>query len=429
MNTAVIVGAQWGDEGKGKIVDLLTPQADVVVRFQGGANAGHTLLVGERKVVLHLIPSGILHPTVECLIGNGVVLDPAACLEEIGRCDALVGKVQGRLWISEQAHVVLPHHREIDTLRERLAGERKIGTTGRGIGPTYEAKAARRGLRCAELIDPDQLAKRLREILPDLNATIEKLLGGVAPGIEATIESYRQFGHRLRPFITDTAARLHSALRAGKRVLFEGAQGTALDLDHGTYPYVTSSTTVAAGACSGSGVGPTAIRQVIGVAKAYSTRVGSGPFPTELTDDVGVHLQQRGAEFGATTGRVRRCGWIDLVALRHAVRVNGLTGLALSKVDVLEGLESVKMAVAYQLHGHQIQTVPARVDHLARVQPIYEEVPGWTGSCHGAQSRADLPPPLQHYLERLETLIEVPIVLLSFGPEREEHLVLRPLFE
>lgn len=429
MSTVVIVGAQWGDEGKGKIVDLLTPQVDVVVRFQGGANAGHTLLVGDRKLVLHLIPSGILHAQVECLIGNGVVLDPAACLEEMARCDALVGGVQGRLWISEQAHVVLPHHREIDTLRERLAGERKIGTTGRGIGPAYEAKAGRRGLRCAELIDPDQLAKRLREILPDCNATIEKMLGGVAPGIEATIESYRQFGLRLKPYVTDTAARLYGAIRSGKRVLFEGAQGTALDLDHGTYPFVTSSTTVAAGACSGSGVGPTAIRQVLGVAKAYSTRVGSGPFPTELTDEVGVHLQQRGAEFGATTGRVRRCGWIDVVALRHAVRVNGLTGWALSKVDVLEGLATIKLAIAYQLDGHQIDTVPSRVDRLARVQPVYEEVPGWTGNCRNARSRGDLPPALQHYLARLEALTEVPIVLLSFGPEREEHLTFRPLFD
>lgn len=428
MSSVVVIGAQWGDEGKGKIVDLLTPQVDLVVRFQGGANAGHTLVVDGKKLVLHLLPSGMLHSECTCIIGNGVVLDPQACLEEIAICKDRGLPVEGRLWISPQAHVVLPQHKQIDALREAQSGAGKIGTTKRGIGPAYESKVARSGVRCCDLIDATALSKRLQSVLPDLNRYIVTMLGGKPLDMEATLTAFAAYGAQLRPYVQDTVSLIHAALDAGKHLLFEGAQGTALDVDHGTYPYVTSSTTVASGACSGSGVGPTAITQVLGVAKAYCTRVGEGPFPTELHDATGTQLRERGGEFGATTGRPRRCGWIDTVALRHAARVNGLTGLALTKVDVLSGLQEIKIGVGYLLHGKPLEGLPSDVETLSTVQPVYETHPGWDGDLAGVAARHDLPAPLQSYLTRLEALIGVPVVLLSYGPERDQHLLCRPLF-
>ncbi|MBI2345799.1 MAG: adenylosuccinate synthase [Deltaproteobacteria bacterium] len=429
MSTLVVVGAQWGDEGKGKIVDLLTPQVDFVVRFQGGANAGHTLVIDGHTTILHLIPSGILHRRVRTVIGNGVVVDPVACVEEIGmlrRRGYLRSRAQ--LAISDRAHVVLPQHRVIDLMRERRLGAGKIGTTGRGIGPAYEDKVARVGLRFAELVRPRLLKTRLQAILPTKLLYIRKVLGGRAPSVSATYRHYVRLGRLLRPYVQDTSALLHEAIRQRRRILLEGAQGAALDVDHGTYPYVTSSTTVAAGACSGSGIGPTAIDQVLGVAKSYCTRVGEGPFPTELPDPLGLLLRVKGAEFGATTGRPRRCGWMDAVALRHAVRVNGCTALALTKADVLQGLPSIKVAVAYRLGHSRLTMLPTHVEILRRCRPIYETLPGWRGELRDCRRESDLPKGLRLYLRRLEELTGIPVTLLSFGPERRDHLFLRSIF-
>ncbi|MBI2344390.1 MAG: adenylosuccinate synthase [Deltaproteobacteria bacterium] len=429
MTAVVVIGAQWGDEGKGKIVDLLTPEVDVVVRFQGGANAGHTLVVDGQRTVFHLLPSGVLHPHGTCVIGNGVVLDPEVALREIAACRTLGLDLAGRLFVSISAHVVLPQHQQIDLLREVAAGDSGIGTTKRGIGPAYEAKIGRRGLVCGDLVNPDRLQRRLHEILPELNRYIEIMLGGKPAAIEKTIEQYVAYGNALQPFVTDTVALLHEGVRAGKRILLEGAQGTALDVDHGTYPYVTSSTTVAAGAASGSGLGPTALTHVIGVAKAYCTRVGAGPFPTELTDDMGARLQERGHEFGSTTGRPRRCGWLDAVALRRAAQINGFTHLALTKVDVLESCETVRIGVGYRLRGQPLTTWPMALEDLAAVEPLYESLPGWKNSCRGVTSAADLPAALRHFLSRLEILIGVPVGILSYGPDRRDHVRLARMFD
>ncbi len=420
-SATVIIGAQWGDEGKGKIVDLLTPEADFVVRFQGGANAGHTLVIQGKKTILHLLPSGVLHDRVQCVIGNGVVVDPEVCWQEILQCEAAGLHLAGRLHISNQAHVVLPHHKQIDTLRESRQGVRKIGTTQRGIGPAYEAKVARRGVRCAELVEPERFARRLQDILPECNAYIE-MLGGTPLSVDDTIDQYRQFGTALRSYVSDTVALLHNALAANRRLLLEGAQGTALDIDHGTYPFVTSSNTVSAGAASGSGIGPRAITDVFGVAKAYCTRVGEGPFPTELHDGLGEQLRTRGSEFGSTTGRPRRCGWLDAVALRRAAQLNGCTGLVITKIDVLQGMPNICIGTGYRLQGKPCTHWPVHMDELAQVEPIYETLPGWTESCESARSRTDLPKGLQHYLRRLEELIQVPVVLISFGAERTATL-------
>ncbi len=428
MSTLVIVGAQWGDEGKGKIVDLLTPEAEGVVRFQGGANAGHTLVINGAKTVLHLLPSGILHAGVQCVIGNGVVLDPAVCLEEMARCESAGTPLRNRFWISEQAHVVLPQHKQIDELRETDLGDARIGTTKRGIGPAYEAKVARHGLRCCELIAPRILESRLQEILPALNRYIVTIFGGTPLPVEETIARYQNYGAQLAPYVTDTVELVGQLITNNQRVLFEGAQGSALDVDHGTYPFVTSSTTVAAGACSGSGVGPTKIQQVLGVAKAYCTRVGEGPFPTELTDAVGEKLRASGGEFGATTGRPRRCGWLDAVALRRATLVNGLTGLAISKVDVLNGFEIVRLCTGYTLRGKPLTTWPSRIDVFADVVPVYEDFPGWNIDWTRVHSAADLPPALLAYLDRLTALTGVPVRLLSFGPDRAQHLRLQSVW-
>lgn len=428
MSTVIVIGAQWGDEGKGKIVDLLTHQADYVVRFQGGANAGHTLVIDGVTSVLHLLPSGVYHQDVHCVIGNGVVIDPVICCREIdGLIEAGI-PVDGRLHISEQAHVVLPQHQQIDGLREDQRGDDKIGTTKRGIGPAYEAKVARRGLRCGDLVNADRLRRRLEAIVPETNRYIELMLRGTPLSFEETFAQLHALGERLRPYVCDTASMIAEAIDAGKQVLFEGAQGSALDVDHGTYPYVTSSTTVSSGACSGSGVGPTVIDQVLGVTKAYCTRVGEGPFPTEFNDADAEAMRERGGEFGATTGRPRRCGWIDAVALRHAVRVNGVTGLVVSKVDVLAGVEHIQIGVGYQLDGQELSNVPSNIDDLARVRVQYETLPGWDDSCTTASTGDELPDNLRRYLARLEELVGVPVAMVSYGPGRDECLQLQPLF-
>jgi adenylosuccinate synthase len=430
MSNVVVVGAQWGDEGKGKIVDVFTEFADVVVRFQGGNNAGHTLVVKGNKTVLHLIPSGILNPGVQCVIGNGVVVDPEVCLEEIHTLKSKgLLKNDKDLAISDTAHVILPYHKKIDILREEKKGAGKIGTTGRGIGPCYEDKMARMGIRMCDLVDPELLRKRLETILPEKNQYLEKILGGEPLSFEDIYRTYLKYGQALKKYVKNTAILLQESYKKKMKILFEGAQGTSLDVDHGTYPFVTSSNTVAGNACCGSGIGPTQIQSVIGVSKAYTTRVGSGPFPTQLDDAVGDHLRKEGAEFGATTGRPRRCGWLDLVVLRHAVRVNGLTGLVLTKLDILSGLPEIKICVAYKRRSQTINEFPGSVDILDECEPIYEKLRGWKEPLTGVRKIANLPLTAQRYLKRIERDLGVPIVVVSVGPSRDEQIFLKNPFK
>jgi adenylosuccinate synthase len=425
MANIVVVGAQWGDEGKGKLVDLLTERADLVVRFQGGNNAGHTLVVAGEKTVLHLIPSGVLHTGKICVIGNGVVVDPEVLLGEIDQLrERGFLSDPGQLRISDRAHVIMPWDKAIDGLREDRAGGSKIGTTRRGIGPTYEHKVRRTGIRMADLVDPDTFRQLVEEELPDANAQIEAL-GGKALKKADILKLYSACALRLAPFVTDTTRLLHDAANRRERILFEGAQGTLLDVDHGTYPYVTSSNAVAGGACTGAGIGPTFIDAVLGISKAYTTRVGAGPFPTELTDDFGQQLRKAGGEFGATTGRPRRCGWLDMVVLRHAVRVNGLTSIALTKLDVLSGLGRIKVCTAYRLGDQILDTVPAARGALDRVEPLYEDLPGWSEDLTGARKWSDLPVEARAYVNRVEQLAGVPVSLVSVGPGRSQTIQLR----
>jgi len=424
MANVIVVGTQWGDEGKGKIIDLLTPQVDVVVRFQGGANAGHTVVIGDQRTILHLVPSGILHERCLCIIGNGVVVDPSVLIDEIeGLHQSGYLADPSRLALSGNAHVVMPYHRQIDALREEQRGAECIGTTGRGIGPTYEDKVARLGIRCSDLISPEIFKKRLQSVLPLKNQQLQAL-GGKQINMDELIALGREWAERLEPHITDTTLLLHRKIKENKKILFEGAQGTALDIDHGTYPFVTSSNTTSGGALVGSGVGPSVINNVLGIVKAYTTRVGHGPFPTELDDEVGAHLQERGKEFGATTGRKRRCGWFDAVLLRHASILNGLTMLALTKLDVLSGLERIKICTAYELDGQKIDYFPQSVEMCERLKPIYEEHPGWSGDINGARSMDDLPGETKDYVSRLAELVGVPIGIVSVGPERSANIIL-----
>lgn len=424
----VIVGTQWGDEGKGKIVDLLAAEADVVVRFQGGNNAGHTMVVGGEQFISHLVPSGILQQKT-CVIGNGVVVDPQVLIGEI---DYLASKNiaagPDRLLISERAHVIMPYHKLIDQGREALTGATIIGTTGRGIGPCYEDKATRRGVRFADLIDPKSFRERLETIVPEKNFYLEKFLGCATVDLEAIASQYNAFAKRLQAHVSNTSAALNAAVRSGKQLLFEGAQGTHLDIDHGTYPYVTSSNTAAGSACCGSGIGPTSIHGVIGIVKAYTTRVGAGPFPSELFDEVGDRMQQVGAEFGATTGRRRRCGWLDAVILNNAVQLNGLTGLAITKLDVLSELAELKICTAYALNGKTVRHVPANLNHLAACRPVYETLPGWQTDIRKVRRYTDLPQAARQYLSRIESLTGVPIQIVSVGPGRDETIVLKSPF-
>jgi adenylosuccinate synthase len=424
MPNVVVVGAQWGDEGKGKVVDVLSRHVEAVVRFQGGNNAGHTLVVDGQKIVLHLLPSGILRPDCTNVIGNGVVVDPKVLLGELEALAKRGRQVSPQqLLLSLSAHVIMPYHLALDQLREKAAGSGKIGTTGRGIGPTYEDKVGRRGIRIADLIDPARLKVRLDEVVPEKNRMICGWFGGDPVDVDKVYEEYARLGERLRPFAGDAVAWLHKVILRSGGILFEGAQGTFLDVDHGTYPYVTSSNTVAGGACAGSGVGPTAISEVVGIAKAYTTRVGSGPFPSEALGELGERLRTVGAEFGATTGRPRRCGWFDVPLLRFAARVNGLTRMALMKLDVLSGLEQIPVCVRYE--GVDEGSFPG---DLEGVQPVYEYLPGWTEDIGACKSISELPPACLRYVARLEELCGVPVELVSVGPGREQTIVRGDLF-
>jgi adenylosuccinate synthase len=424
MSNVVIVGAQWGDEGKGKIVDLFTSWADVVVRFQGGANAGHTLVVGGVKTVLHLVPSGVLHPGKKCFIGNGVVVDPEALMEEIDilKSRGLLADPQ-QLVVSENAHVILPYHKRIDSGREKSRGKDAIGTTGRGIGPCYEDKIARRGIRVRDLAKPATLREKLTERIAEANAQI-KSLGGETCDLEKLLDQALKQGERMAPYVGDASASLAHEVERGRAVLFEGAQGTLLDVDHGTYPYVTSSNTVAGNAAVGAGIGPTALHSVIGITKSYTTRVGNGPLPTELNDATGESLRTVGGEFGATTGRPRRCGWLDALVLRYAARVNGLSGLVMTKLDVLTGFETIRVAVAYKLsNGNSLTEFPSDPELLAEAQPVYEELPGWKEPLGDLREYSELPANAQHYVERVEQLVGVPTIAVSVGAERTATIV------
>ncbi|MFP2958281.1 adenylosuccinate synthase [Myxococcus sp. 1LA] len=434
MPNVVVIGAQWGDEGKGKVVDLLTEHAQVVVRFQGGNNAGHTLVVGGQKTVLHLIPSGILHPGKTCVIGNGVVVDPAVLVGEI---DALKArgflKDDAQLLISDNAHVIFPWHKLLDSFREKARGGSAIGTTGRGIGPAYEDKVARRGIRVRDLLNADRLRTRIEARLPAALDELKDLCaqaGAPVPQLEVpqVLAEFSALGERLKPFVHDASLYLSGQVRRGARILFEGAQGTLLDVDHGTYPFVTSSNCVAGNAAVGSGLGPTAIDKVMGISKAYTTRVGGGPFPTELSDAIGDQLRKVGDEFGATTGRPRRCGWLDGVVLRYASRVNGLWGMALTKLDVLSGLKTLQICTAYELDGQKVTELPGDYEDLARVKPIYETLQGWDEQIAGVRTFDELPENAKRYVRRVEEVSGVPVVCVSVGADRGETVLLQNPF-
>jgi adenylosuccinate synthase len=430
MANVVVVGAQWGDEGKGKVVDIYTEHADDIVRYQGGNNAGHTLVVGSEKIVLHLIPSGILHEGKRCIIGNGVVLDPEVFIREITKL-----KESGRikddacLLLSESLHVIMPYHKRIDIAREAKSGDKKIGTTGRGIGPCYEDKIGRRGIRLMDLLNEEAFTRKLKEFLFEKNFLLENLLGEKPCSFEEILIEYRGYAQVLKKYVADTALVLDKDLKAGKKLLFEGAQGTLLDVDHGTYPYVTSSSTCAGGACTGSGVSPRDIHEIIGISKAYVTRVGSGPFPTELLEETGEQLRQTGGEFGATTGRPRRCGWFDAMVIRYSVRVNGLTGIALTKLDVLSDFDTIKVCIGYTFQGKALETLPASLEVFEKCQPVYEDLPGWRSDITGAKSFDELPENARAYVHRLEELAGCPIVMVSVGPRRDQTIILRNPFE
>jgi adenylosuccinate synthase len=422
----VVIGTQWGDEGKGKIVDWLTDRAQGVVRFQGGHNAGHTLVIGAKKTVLHLIPSGILRDAVDCFIGNGVVLSPEALLAEMDELgQAGVRNVEARLIISEACPLILPYHVALDRAREAA---KKIGTTGRGIGPAYEDKVARRALRLQDLMNPERFAKKLEELLEFHNFVLEKFYKSKTVDFRKTLDETLALAPRLVPLIADVPRALYHANKAGKNLLFEGAQGALLDIDHGTYPYVTSSNCVAGAAAAGAGIGPMHLHYVVGITKAYSTRVGEGPFPTELSDDVGERLRQRGQEFGATTGRPRRTGWFDAAALKRSVQLNGVSGLCITKLDVLDGAETLKICVGYKIDGKVSDILPVGAEELELCVPVYEEMPGWQESTVGVKAYDKLPKAARDYLARVERLCGVPIDLISTGPERDETIVLRHPF-
>jgi adenylosuccinate synthase len=430
MSNVVVVGTQWGDEGKGKVVDLYAEHADVIVRFHGGNNAGHTLVVKGQKTVLHLIPSGILHADKICMIGNGVVVDPVVLLEEM---DDLRNRgllpASTRFLVSEKAHIIMPYHRRLDIARESHGLGKKIGTTGRGIGPAYEDKIARVGIRMCDLVDDEAFREKLNRNVEEKNFILTKLFAEEPLDGEAIFQEYRTYAGRLRPYAADCSLILQKEIDRGKRILFEGAQGAHLDIDHGTFPYVTSSNTVAGNACCGAGVGPSSIQSVIGICKAYTTRVGEGPFPTELTDATGARLQQVGQEFGATTGRKRRCGWLDMVLVRHAVRVSGITGIALTKLDVLTGIDKLMICTGYRAEREEYtESVPASLRVLGRCRPVYEALDGWTEDIRGARRIEDLPRNTRRYIERLEELAGARMVLVSVGPDRDATIVTRDPF-
>ena len=421
----VVIGTQWGDEGKGKIVDWLTDRAQGVVRFQGGHNAGHTLVIAGKKTVLHLIPSGILRAGVDCYIGNGVVLSPQALVQEMDELEAAGVPVAARLRISEACPVILPYHVALDLAREAAKGAQKIGTTGRGIGPAYEDKVARRAIRLQDLFKPVRFAEKLTEILDFHNFVLANYYKQPRVDFQKTLDETLALAGRLAPLVADVPRGLYEANRAGKNLLFEGAQGSLLDIDHGTYPFVTSSNCVAGAAAAGAGIGPHHLHYVLGITKAYTTRVGSGPFPTELSDGVGELLRQRGQEFGATTGRPRRTGWFDAAALKRSIQLNGVSGLCITKLDVLDGVEAVKICVGYEVEGRLSDILPVGAEELERCVPVYEELPGWQENTVGLKGYKALPKAARAYLQRIEELCAVPVDIISTGPDREETIVTR----
>ena len=430
MPAVIVIGTQWGDEGKGKVVDLLSEDADYIVRFQGGNNAGHTLVVNNKKYIFHLIPSGILHEGKVCMIGNGVVLDPGVLIEELDRLEKNGQRVTPEnLVISEHLHVIMPYHKALDIAREEKKGKGKIGTTGRGIGPCYEDKVARTGIRMNDLLDAEIFMEKLEKNVAEKNFVLTKFLEAEPLDTEKIYRTYLEYSERLRPYVGSVSRELSKAFERGADILFEGAQGTHLDIDHGTYPYVTSSNVVAGNACCGSGIGPTQVDKVIGICKAYTTRVGGGPFVTELSDDIGRHIQQSGGEYGATTGRPRRCGWLDVVVVNNAVRLNGLSWLAVTKLDVLTGIDPLKICTAYRYRGEELNYFPPQVKVLEDCEPVYETLPGWKEPITDVRGFDDLPENARNYIRRVEELTGTAVKLVSVGPEREQTIVLENPFK
>jgi len=425
----VVLGSQWGDEGKGKIVDLLTDRASAVVRFQGGHNAGHTLVIGDKTTVLHLVPSGILRDNVMCLIGNGVVLSPAALFEEIAMLEAEGVPASERLKISEACPLIMPYHIALDQAREIARGKKAIGTTGRGIGPAYEDKVSRRGLRVGDLLNAETFKEKLQDVMEYHNHALVHYFKAEAVDFQSVYDEIMGMRDKIISMIADIPATLYNLRKDGANIMFEGAQGTLLDIDQGTYPYVTSSNCTAGGACTGSGVGPCDLDYILGITKAYTTRVGAGPFPTELFDDIGQFLGEKGHEFGATTGRSRRCGWFDGVALRRAAQVNSITGLCITKLDVLDGLETLKICTSYKYEGKTLELPPVGADAIEKCEAVFEEMPGWTQTTVGTRSKDELPQNALNYLKRLEEVVGVPVDIISTGPERDETIVLRNPYE
>jgi adenylosuccinate synthase len=429
MPNVVVIGTQWGDEGKGKVVDILASRADLVVRFQGGNNAGHTLVVDGERTICHLIPSGILHKEKKCLIGNGVVVDPEVLLEEIRVLTEKGFSITSeRLFLSEKAHLIMPYHKALDIAREAAKGKEKIGTTGRGIGPCYEDKVGRRGIRVVDLLDPKALEEKIRANLDEKNFLLSRFFKADILEFQPIYDSYLLMAEKIGPFISNVSLEIDEAIRKGEKILFEGAQGTHLDIDHGTYPFVTSSNPVSGAVCAGAGVGPDKLHHIMGIVKAYTTRVGAGPFPTELLDETGAYLQERGAEFGATTGRRRRCGWLDLVMLRDSILYNGLASISVTKLDVLTGLDRIRICVAYNLKGKRIDHMPADVKSLAQCEPVYEELPGWKEEISNAGDMDQLPGRTRDYLNRIMDLTGVPLSIVSVGPQREQTIELMDPF-
>ncbi len=428
MPVVIVVGAQWGDEGKGKIIDFLAEKANLVARYQGGPNAGHTVYIGKEKYVLHLIPSGILHKGVQCVIGSGVVVDPEVLLSEITTLRSRGIEVEDNLMISANAHLIMPYHLILDKAVESNKKNKKIGTTGKGIGPAYEDKIARYGIRVGDILQPKIFKEKLYENLFSANFLLESYFHLPALSARQIYNDYLNYGRLLEKYISDTEMVVNQAIKQNLNLLFEGAQGTFLDVDHGTYPFVTSSNTVAGGACTGLGVGPTKINKVLGVSKAYTTRVGMGPFPTELKDELGDYLRSKGKEFGATTGRPRRCGWLDLVMLKYAVQVNGLTGLAFTKMDILDGLDKIKICTAYEYQGKHYTQFPRNIDILTRCQPVYEEVDGWKEPTSGVKTYESLPENARKYLKKIEGELEILVQLISTGEERDNSIILENQF-
>ncbi|MEK9138217.1 MAG: adenylosuccinate synthase [Bacteroidota bacterium] len=421
MAVQVIVGAQWGDEGKGKIVDMLSEHADIVARYQGGANAGHTVCIGEKEYVLHLIPSGIFHPHITCVIGNGVVIDPTALMNEIAQLEAAGISIKGRLLISHNAHLIMPYHKLLDTIREQSTA--KIGTTGRGIGPAYIDKFMRSGIKIVDLLDRDVLATKLKANIEEKNNILTKVYGETRIDVDALISEYQEFDKKINEYITDTSFYLNHALKQGKRIIAEGAQGALLDVDHGTYPFVTSSNPTAGGACTGLGIPPTAVNSIVGIAKAYCTRVGNGPFPTELKEETGERIRSIGHEYGATTGRSRRCGWFDAVAMRYSAMINGIEKITITKLDVLDQLDEIKACIGYEYEGKQLKTFPTDVKSLTHIRPVYESFEGWQTPLAQVRSYADLPANARRYVEALAHLSGTPLWIVSVGPRRDQTII------